>query len=66
MYCLTTRDATWNQELVVELEPGDAKSGLLLLDVMNAASQEITAFKSCTLRLADFIAWNGYHLDVGV
>lgn len=54
---------TWNEELVILLDEGDAQSSILQLDLVDATLQE-EGLKACTFQLGDFVPWNGYHLDV--
>lgn len=57
------RMGTWNEELVIPLDVGEAQSGILQLDVLDATLRE-EGLKACTFRLGDFVPWNGYHLNV--
>lgn len=60
---LLGRMGTWNEELAIPLDVGEAQSCLLQIDVLDATLRE-EGLKACTFRLDSFIPWNGYHLNV--
>lgn len=57
------RVGTWNEDLTIPLDAGDAQSSILQLNLLDATLRE-DGLKTCTFRLGDFVPWNGYHLDV--
>lgn len=60
---LLDRMGTWNEELAIPLDVGEAQSCILQLYVLDATLRE-EGLKACTFRLGDFVPWNGYHLNV--
>lgn len=64
-YIPLIRMGTWNEELAIPLDVGEAQSCILQLDVLDATLRE-EGLKACTFRLGDFVPWNGYHLNVGI
>ncbi|CAM9296382.1 unnamed protein product [Pylaiella littoralis] len=60
-----SRVGTWNEDLTIPLDAGDAQSSILQLNLLDATLRE-DGLKTCTFRLGDFVPWNGYHLDVHV